>query len=268
MSDTLRGKRIVNTRAVHQSATLDALIRAADAIPVAYPCIAIEPPQDTSELDAALQALAADEYEWLVLTSANTVHSIQQRLEALGFSLRDAICKIAAVGESTAEAAQASLNREVDLVPEEYIAESLAASLLERGAKNVLLPESAIARPTLGNLLRAGGATVTAVTAYETVCAKDDWRLLPALNAGEVDVITFTSSSTVTCFLERLHTEDAEVDASALLREVCIACIGTKTAATAEEQNLENIIIPSTFTLEGMLTAIEAHFENLTSEKL
>lgn len=268
MSESLRGKRIVNTRAAHQSAALDALIRAACAIPVSYPCIAIQSPQNTSEVDAALQMLVAGEYDWLVLTSANTVHSIQMRLEALGLTLRETVCKIAVVGDSTAAVAQASLNREVDLVPEEYIAESLADSLLERGAKNVLLPESAIARPTLGNLLRAGGATVTAVTAYETVCGNDDSRLLPALNAGEVDVITFTSSSTVTCFLERLHKEDADTDALALLQDICIACIGSKTAATAKELGFKNIIIPSTFTLEGMMAAAETYFENLTSEKL
>ncbi|MCA9914295.1 MAG: uroporphyrinogen-III synthase, partial [Anaerolineae bacterium] len=242
-------------------------IRAAGAIAVAYPCIAIQPPQDTSELDAALQSLAADEYDWLVVTSANTISSIQQRIEKLSLSLQTAAFKIAAVGESTARAAQSSLNRIVDLVPEEYIAEALASALLKRGAKNILLPESAIARATLANLLRAGGTSVTTITAYETVCADDSSPLLPALDAGKVDVITFTSSSTVTCFLERMHKENEEADAPALLQDVCIACIGSKTSTTAEELGFENIIVPSTFTLEGMMAATETYFEKLTSEK-
>ncbi len=256
----LQGKVIVNTRAVHQAAKLDAMLRAAGATPLSYPCIAIQPPAETRALDCALHKLQAGEFDWLLLTSANTVESLAQRLHTLQLSLAQADFKTAVVGEATAEGAQEQLGLRVDLVPEEYVAEALAEAVLRQGGGYIFLPESVIARPTLAEALRAGGATVEAVTAYETLCASGEQRLVPALESGRVDAITFTSSSTVTCLLERLRAEDADADLARLLGSTCIACIGSKTAATAEESGLSVDVMPEVFTLEGLLAALESYF--------
>ena len=106
MTQVLRGKAIVNTRASHQASDFDLLIRERGAVPIAYPCIAIVPPDDTTELDAALKQLNAGGFDWLGLTSANTVYSLAQRLHKLDLMLTGKF-KVAAVGPSTAEAAQA-----------------------------------------------------------------------------------------------------------------------------------------------------------------
>lgn len=128
----LSGKGIVNTRAVHQADTLDSLLHAQGAIPLHYPAIAIVPPADTTALDAALFDLAAGRFEWLVLTSVNTVRMLAERLQALGLTLTGKACRAAAVGQATAEAAREQLGLEHLMVPPKYVAESLAGACLSR----------------------------------------------------------------------------------------------------------------------------------------
>lgn len=258
MSNALRGKRIINTRAAHQAADLDQLLQARGAIPVSYPCIAIKPPEDSTRLDAALQHLRDGQFDWLALTSANTVFSLAQRLQAVSLNIQDAAhFKIAAVGISTADAVREHLCLDVDLLPDEFIAESLAVALIAQNAKHVLLPESAIARPTLAQQLTAGGVAVTGITAYQTVCGDGGVTLQQTMQTQSVDVVTFTSSSTVDCFVERLLTERLTV---ANFADTCMACIGPKTAKTAYEQGFKQVIVPDEYTLDGMLNRIDAYF--------
>ncbi|MFW5691673.1 MAG: uroporphyrinogen-III synthase [Chloroflexota bacterium] len=262
MTPDLRGRRIVNTRAVQQAGAFDALIRARGAVPLAYPCIAIVPPADTAPLDAALLGLATGAFDWLVLTSANTVYSLAQRLDALDLTLDDSRrFRTAAVGEATAQAAQDWLKLPVDLMPDDYVAEALAAALLaavDAGVgRRVLLPESAIARPTLAQLLTDGGAAVTVVDAYRTVRGAGGVDLAGLLRQGAVDVVTFTSSSTVTYCVERLAAEGGDITG---LAAVCLACIGPKTAQTAADHGLTVTVIPDTYTLEGMLDALAQYW--------
>lgn len=258
MSDSLHDKRIVNTRAMHQADEFDALIRARGAVPVSYPCIAVEPPDDTNALDSALRQLIDGAYDWLVLTSANTVISLKQRIDSLSLDLLKAQpFRVAVVGTSTADAATSQLGLSVDLVPDEFVAESLANALLNVGGGKIFLPESAIARPTLAEALRDGGANVHVVKAYETVCGSggDDLR------ENEIDVVTFTSSSTVTYFFERLAADGlTQPD----LGSVRYACIGPKTATTAHEYGLLDVIVPDTYTLSGLLDALECQLNSVS----
>lgn len=258
MSGALHGKRIVNTRAPHQAAEFSQLIYAVGAVPLLYPCIVIRPPEDASELDTALQELAAGVFDWLVLTSANTVFSLAERLSVPGLSLQGrATFRTAAVGSATAEAAAAQLGLKADIVPDEYAAEKLAEAILAQGPRRILLPQSAIARPVLVQMLEHGGAHVCVVDAYRTMCGTGGIDLATALKQNRVDAVTFTSASTVHCCVERLHREGgSEPD----LNNVCIACIGPKTAAAAREYHLQTIPLPAEHTLAGLLGAIDGYF--------
>lgn len=249
----LHGKRIINTRAVHQAAALDSLLKARGAQPLSYPCIAIVPPEDISPLD---KALAAGRYDWLVLTSANTVLMLAERLQALGLSLPS--LSVAAVGTSTAQAAQSLLGVTVDLMPETFIAEALADALHLQPGMRVLLPESAVARPTLAQLLRAQGAVVDVVTAYRTVRGSGGVDVPSLLALRQIDAVTFTSSSTVEHFLKRLETEGSRADD---LNGVCIACIGTQTEQTAITCGLNVSVVASPHTLVAMVAGLERYFE-------
>lgn len=253
----LQGKRIVNTRASHQAAALDSLLLDVGAESIAYPCITIKPPQDTSAFDKALQELTLGYFDWLVLTSANTVFSLVERLQTLNLSLGDAKFKTAAVGTSTAKAANEQLGLSIDLLPEEFIAESLADALKIATEQRALLPESLIARPKLAHLLQEAGIDLHVVKAYQTVKGAGGAKLIPLLQNRKIDAITFTSSSTVQYFVERLRDEGGKDD---LLADVALAHIGPKTAKTAQELGLDASIMAQEYTLRGMLYVLDEHF--------
>lgn len=238
----LEGKRIVNTRAAHQAETLDALLRAEGAVPISYPAIRIAPPERTQVLDAAL----ADTYDWLVLTSANTVEVLAERTQAPGITLANV--KTAAVGAATAQAARDRLGVEVAFMPTEATAQALAAQLpLIQGAR-VLLPQSELAGTALADALHGRGASVTAVTAYHTVKGAGGVELAPLLSSTQVDAVTFTSASTVLHFAERLADEDAVL--SAQVRVVCMSAqvsaaaraAGYAVSAEAREPSLNALV--------------------------
>jgi uroporphyrinogen-III synthase len=257
MSVALIGKTIVNTRAAHQAEGLNTLMRSRGAIPVDYPCIATAPPQDSTLLDTSLVALEGGYFDWLVLTSANTVLALAERLQVLGFGLTGKTFRTAAIGTATAEAVRAQLGVELFDLPPHYVAESLAEHLPVETGTRVLLPESAIARPTLADKLSARGASVSVVDAYQTVCGQGGVDVPRLLAQHQIDALTFTSSSTVTYFLERLHKEGGQQE-DALM--VCAACIGPKTAATAREYGFKVLTTAAEHTLDGLMEALATYF--------
>lgn len=256
MTGVLDSKRIVNTRATHQAEALNDLLREQGAVPLVYPCIAIIPPGDSSALDAALADLVAGHFEWLVLTSANTVYALAQRLAVAGMVLAGKF-RAAAVGPATAQAAHEWLGLSAVDLPETYIAESLAENLPIEVGIRVLLPESAIARPTLADMLSRRGANVTAIAAYQTVRGRGGVDVPHLLAQGSIDALTFTSSSTVTYFLERLKNESGQVADILALPAVCI---GPKTTETARDAGFSALYTASEYTLEGLLGALDALF--------
>jgi len=196
VASPLAGRRVLVTRAAHQAGKLSEGLRALGIEPVEVSVIEIQPPQDLAPLNRALRSLAS--YDWLILTSANTVHALANRAASLDLSLAEPHLKVAAIGEATATAAR-DAGLSVELVPESYIAESLAKSLTEQTrGKNVLLARASVARDVIPDALRAAGATVDVVDAYRNVMPQASPALLrEALKKG-IAAAAFTSSSTVT----------------------------------------------------------------------
>lgn len=253
----LRGKKVVITRAVGQSAELMTLIASHLAKPLLYPCIDTVLPEDTQPLDNALRAASAGKFDWLVLTSANTVSFLSQRLNALNIQLR---IPVAAVGPVTADAAEKLLGLQAEVMPEHYVAEALADVLvLSSGEQRILLPQSAIAEDTLASTLISQGFGVTVVTAYQTVLGSGGVDLPRFLERNEVDAVTFTSGSTVRNLLKRFELEAGNPE---LLTNVCIACIGSKTAKVAQECGLHVDVVPPEHTLVALVEAMEDHFQD------
>lgn len=252
----LAGVRVVITRAPHQTGEFETLLRKRGAVPLLYPCIDIAPPQDSAALDAALHQLA--DFDWIVLTSANTVIALAQRLNALDIPVSALHgLKVAAVGTATADAARDLLGVETSVMPDEFIAEALAGALGDVAGARIFLPQSAIAETTLRAALTAAGAQLTVVDAYETIIGSGGVDLPALLAARKVDVITLTSSSTVTNLLTRLRDEGAAADA---LANVVIASIGPKTTATAQKNGLPVTIMPADHTIDGLIRALENYF--------
>ena len=258
----LAGRVVLITRAREQAAGFQALLEDLGAEVLALPTIAIEPPRSWEPLDRALADLASPDasYRWVVFTSVNGVEMVRRRLEATGRSAQAlAGRRIAAIGPATAQAL-ARLGVGAEVVPDEYVAEALAArlaGLIEVGQR-VLLPRAARTRDRLVRDLEGLGARVDEVAAYETrPAAESAAALREALRAGRVDAVTFTSSSTVRHFAALFPADEL----ARLMAPVVVACIGPITRATAREHGLATHVMPVDYTIPALARAIAAFFD-------
>lgn len=253
----LAGRVILVTRAREQAAGFAALLEEAGATVMLVPTIAVEPPESWAPLDAALAR--ASSYTWVAFTSVNGVEMVRRRLALSGRGSEVlAGCRIAAIGPATAEALR-GWGLRVSALPEEYVAEALADRLRsEIGADDrVLLPRAAEARDVLARELRALGAEVDEVAAYRTRAAREQAAgLRAALAEHRIDVVTFTSSSTVKNFCALF----ARGELARLMAGVTVASIGPITRATAAGLGLDSHIMPPEYTIPGLARAIAAHF--------
>jgi uroporphyrinogen-III synthase len=253
----LADKRILITRAAAPSDALVTLLCERGAEPLLYPCIAIAPLSDTDALDRALMAAASGGYDWLVLTSANSVEVLAGRLTALGCApaLLSGL-RVAAVGMATAKAALIHLGMTVSVLPERYRSYELAEAIQTPLGARVLLPQADLAPPDLAIALRSRGARVTTVTAYMTVAAQGGISLRAALESG-IDAITFASGSAARGFVARMATEGILLDD---LRSIAVACIGPSTSAAAEALGFHVAIVPPVYTLPALVGSLEDYF--------
>jgi uroporphyrinogen-III synthase len=251
----LDGKRVVVTRAIAQSNDMAKFLIDYGAVPVLYPCIEILAPKSTNELDKALLKAADGAYEWLIVTSTNTVEAIAKRATTLDIILGD--LKIAAIGPKSAATVRKLLGLEVHFVASKYEAESLADEMEVSIGQRVLLPQSESARPILAEKLRQKGAIVSAVVAYRTAIGEGGDDVPSLLMSGQIEAITFTSASTVYYFLARIENEGAKL---ADLNDVCLAAIGPVTADALREVSLSATIIPSRYTTQALVDALQEHF--------
>jgi uroporphyrinogen-III synthase len=255
----LAGLSIVNTRASHQAKPLTAELTAMGTTVLHYPAIRIGPPADLAPLDSALAALVQGEFDWLILTSTNTVEALAQRLTAGGTTNPLAVppVRVASIGPATAEAAAQRLGVQTALLPEKFVAESLASTLALQPGERVLLPQSSIARPFLAETFQASGADVTQVIAYRTLTGQGGDPVPQLFWEGRIDAVTFTSPSTVHNFLKRLKAEGGN---ASMLVDVAVACIGPQTAAAAVSHDLPRPIEAEEFTVQGLVQALIRYF--------
>jgi len=255
----LEGRCIVVTRPRAQAPALAERLAGAGASVLTVPTIAIEAPESWGPLDRALDALA--DYHWLIFTSANGVATVRQRLAGRPGGLAGpAHLRVAAIGPATA-AALRDWNVDPDVVPGEYVAEGLAAHLraLIRPGDRVLLPRAAETRDVLVRELEAMGARVDEVVAYRTrPAAAEAGELRAVLRARAVDMVTFTSSSTVRHFAALF----ARGELAALMAGVAVACIGPVTAETASGLGLRPDVVADEYTIPALARAIVRHYES------
>ncbi len=245
----LFGSRIVVTRAREQAGKLGAGLRALGADVIELPTIEIVPAPDYGPLDRAIADLAG--YDWLIFTSANGVRYFLERLNRSHQDLRALRARICAIGDAT-KAAVEKLHLKVDLIGEEYVAESLVEAFrnIDLAGKRMLLPRAAVARDLLPRKLRERGACVDVVEAYRTVVPE-----AAATRAAEIfgasrkpDWITFTSSSTVQNFVQIAGRE--------ALEGVKVASIGPVTTASAKKLGVDVTTQAAVYTSDGLIHAI------------
>ena len=252
----LKDKRVVVTRAEHQAQELAQLLRIKGAEPVIYPCIRIIPPANPRLLDNSLRRAAGGDFDWLIITSTNTVNILSQRLDSLKLSLDD--IRVAVIGPRTAAAAARQLRLEINIVPESFIAEGLIEALPPMKGQAVLLPQAALARPTLAQGLITAGAKVMEVEAYRTEIGQGGPPVPQMLADGQIDALVFSSASTVSYFLERLDREGGLKDD---MKEVCLAAIGPVTANSMRELDLPVNVQPARYTLAELVEALADYYD-------
>ena len=249
----LAGTRILVGRARHQAGSLSAGLRSLGATVIEIPFIEIRNPSTFQPLDNALENLKT--YDWLILTSANGVEAMWNRLRRLRVA-RNKLkhLQIAAIGPATKKAI-VKHGLKVKMVPEEYVAESVVKGLRDKvNGKRVLLVRAKVARDVIPDELRNAGALVDVVEAYETVVPERSRVRLRALMKDakrRPHVVTFTSSSTARNFAELLGTTRARA-----LKDVQCASIGPVTSATLRELNFPVALEAREFTMGGLIRAI------------
>jgi uroporphyrinogen III methyltransferase/synthase len=260
----LFGKRIVVTRAREQASTFLASLSELGAECIEFPTIEVIPSADGRDMDKAIAGL--EKYRWVIFTSVNGVRFFFERLWALGKDARAfREIKVAAIGSSTGDAIRERGIRP-DLVPDEFRAEAVVEAFRKENVRGawLLLPRAAQAREVLPEELRKMGAFVDVVEAYRTVKAAGDLdRVKEMLEKGEIHMVTFTSSSTVSNFVE-LFSEEGQ-SFFRWMGRTAVACIGPVTAKTAEKRGLKVDLVASEYTIESLTASIVGFFSSSAS---
>jgi uroporphyrinogen III methyltransferase / synthase len=250
----LFGKSLLVPRPAEQGRVTARAIRARGASALLLPAIEIREPADAAPLERAIQELSS--FDWVLFTSANGVTRFTSALTRADLDARAfAGAKLGAIGPKTA-AALSAFGLRADVVAEEFVGEGLGRAVLARGLpKRVLLARALVARDALPEMLRQAGTEVQVVPVYETVSAEASTALLRHFEQRDLDVALFTSSSTVSAVTDALGTRAAE-----LLAQITVASIGPVTSQALAERGVRVDVVAKTFTVDGLLDALEAHF--------
>jgi len=257
----LFGRKIIVTRTREQASDLVAGLEEYGADCLEYSTINIKPVESYEVLGEEIDRL--EEYHWILFTSLNGVKYFFEYLYSRGMDARELKGPdIAAVGKSTADLLlKYGIN--ADLIPSTFTGEGLAESLLDQGVegRNILIPRALKGREILPETLRGAGAQVTVVPVYRN-CPEEEpkMNLRKDLAEGKVDMVTFTSSSTVRNFLAMIEAENQE-ELENLMDGVDIAAIGPITAKTVTDNGLQVTVQPDEYTIDEMVWSIVHYYE-------
>jgi uroporphyrinogen III methyltransferase/synthase len=249
----LHGRRVLITRARHQVAPFRRELVDMGAAVVEIPTLEVKPMPTDERVRKAIGGLARTAL--VIFASSNAVEIFFKMLVETGADARALhASKLCAIGQETAEMLQ-NHGLRPELVTSEYTAEGLAKALegWEMEGMHVLVPRAEVARDALPSLLAMRGAVVEILPVYQAVCPVPAGpALLRLFGAEGVDLVTFTSSSTVANFV-RAFPEDK---LPAMLGDAEIACMGPVTADTARKLGLRVDIVAREYTTHGLVQAI------------
>jgi uroporphyrinogen III methyltransferase/synthase len=249
-------KRILITRAREQAEEFSSRLKDYGAKVISFPTIEIIPPDDWRPVDQAIEKL--DTYDWLIFTSVNGVRSFTRRMKEKRKEIsalnRKMIC---AIGPRTKKELE-ERGLEVTYIPSEYRAERVVEGLKDQGINGVkiLMPRAKGARRILPNALREAGAVVDEVKTYKAISPAKSKDSLEEILRNGIDVVAFTSSSTVRNFMKLVSSRN-------FLDGVTVAVIGPVTEETARRCGLKPTIVPFEYTIPGLVKAITEYFKKV-----
>ena len=265
-SRALFGKCILVTRAQGQAKELSHLLRTFGGEPIECPTIEIVPPDNWSEVDRVLTELST--YQWIVFTSVNGVHWFMARFRELGYDARAFHgMRICCIGPRTAEEiTKYGVNS--DLIPATFQAEGLLEIMkpLVKPGDRVLIPRAAEARDILPDQLREMGAVIHVVPVYKTIRPQVDFEEVKSkIRNGEIDIITFASSSTVRNFCDMFESSE---EVTLMTKNILLACIGPITAKTVEEKGLSVGLVAGENTLHSLVNSLAEYMRERNESEM
>ena len=260
---SLAGKTVLVTRSRSGASQFAEKIKEKQGEPYIFSVIATIPPRQAADIDYGNEILQQlEQFDWIFFTSVTGVEYFFDRLNTLNLETSDLHkAKVVAVGPATGATLRAR-GIKPQALPEVFQAEGLIAKFaneLEVGQR-VLLPRGNLARPWLHEVLVDMGLHVTEIIMYETIpVCEHDPALLHALEHHLIDIITFTSTSTVKNFMLALSNMGIN-DPLQVIQGIPVACIGEITAQTARDLGIEVTLIPNEATIDSLLEAISIYF--------
>ncbi len=244
MHNPLQGKSILIPRARNQAAALSDRVKLLGGTPVEIPLLAF---RSLPLTEKTKEKLLGGGFAWLVFTSSNGVNAFFQAWE---FKAPEHL-KIAVIGDKTAETL-AHYGYKAAFIPSSFVAETFAEEFSQQVAKQeeVLIVKGSLARNVLySSLIEAGIAAEEAII-YETYFPKkSESMLVKVLREKQLDVLLFTSSSTVEYFMDVVHTYELQQS----VKTCTIGCIGPITKEKLNDYGINVDIYPDNFTVDSML---------------
>lgn len=246
--------KVLITRPRAQSESFGEALKTAGFEPIYFPVIEIHPIENNTELNNAIKNM--EKYAWVIFTSVNAVpptvspHFLQKWRECPEGTRG---VKVAAIGPKTAEALRKH-NIKPDFIPDEYVGEAIMSGLGDVKGKWILLPRAEIARKDLPEAISKAGGIAHEIVVYQTLPTEVDVDGLNALKS-DVDVVTFTSASTVENFVAVMRQN--KLDPLNLPNNPLFACIGPVTEQAARKEGMVNLVVAKEYTTDGLIEAIK-----------
>ncbi|KAB2444992.1 uroporphyrinogen-III synthase [Bacillus luti] len=244
--NALAGKTVLITRAQHQAKQMSVAVKEKSGIPLEIPLLRMEGMSSRQIQHIAKQL---NSYDWVIFTSKNGVafflDSLKKKLPAT--------IKIAAVGVKTKLELE-KRGYQVAFVPTSFVAEVFAEEFIKKlsGNERILFPKGNLARDVIPVALRGRGISLDELIVYGTkVNVEKRQELIASLEVEKIDIITFTSPSTVTSFVHLLEGTNWRE----WTKKCTIACIGPITEKEAILY-FPHVIVPKEYTVEALLQCI------------
>lgn len=257
MSQTLPllGKRILVPRGKKEAKGFSALVEKYGGVPLEIPLLAFRPIALSKEITELMNQIHT--YDWIIFTSNVTVETFLSLFQNQTIKLPN----IAVIGKRTAEVLNKS-GYAIQFIPKEYVAEGFVRDFIPLVYKSmkVLLPKGNLARDYIGDSLSRAGANVDEIVVYETYLPEESkLQLQAAITERKLDILTFTSPSTVDHFMEVVEAYGLHKN----IEDFLISCIGPVTKEKIESVGLRVDVMPSTYTVEDMLKHLVQYIQQV-----
>ncbi|MCB9335814.1 MAG: uroporphyrinogen-III synthase [Flavobacteriales bacterium] len=215
------------------------------AQPVLFPLIEVLPINQKELLDIYQN----QKFDWILFTSKVAVQFFFETLNP-----KDITSKIAVVGTSTQKEVE-KLGLKVNFTPSAATAKKLVKEIPLNKGEKVLIPRSKIAGNDVVDTLKKRGMNVTEISIYNNTPVEYSYEEMMAVLKENINVITFTSGSTVESFVKLLRKYKIKLDTQH------IVSIGSSTTSMIKKMHLNVDKTAEQHNVDGLIESIESLYK-------